>query len=600
MTIPLVPLLAPFAVAFAVGLGATLVCERIARRTGLVIRPSADRWHRRPTPLLGGVAIVLGTLPGLAWTGPSTPRLGAAVVVALAMAGIGLYDDLRALRPPVKLVAQVVVAAVLVQLGFQLRLTRSPLLNLFLTLFWIVGITNALNLLDNMDGLAAGMAAIAAGFRVAFFLFDGDLVAAQVTTAFMGALVGFLVRNFPPARIFMGDAGSLFVGFLLSALCLAAGLPYSRGMSGVLLLPVLLMLIPIFDTTFVTVTRLLGGRRVSEGGRDHTSHRLLALGIGERGALALLYGISVVSGLLAVLSYRYGFTYTIVLQVLLVVGLILLGVHLSRVHVARPEPAPPAGARTNGALVRLVVDFQYKRQVATVAMDLVLIVLAYYTAYLLRFEDTLALELRVFAATVAPVLVCQILALTLSGAYRGLWRYTSLADLPRLIGAITIGSAASMVYFVFTRRFAGVSRAVFMIDWILLCGLVSTSRLSFRLLSELLRQPRQGLRRVLIYGAGDGGELTLRELRNNPELGRRAVGFVDDDPGKVGARIHAVPVLGDLDAVGGLLAKHRITEVVVASRRIPVERLRRLEALCAISGVTVVRSSVRLDTSRDA
>jgi len=591
-------LLAPFAVAFAVALGATLLCEQIARRAGLVIRPSADRWHRRPTPLLGGVAIVLGTLPGLAWTGPSTPRLGAAVVVALAMAGIGLYDDLRPLRPPVKLVAQVVVAAVLIHLGFRLRLTDSPLVNVLLSLFWIVGITNALNLLDNMDGLAAGMATIAAGFRLAFFLFDGDLVAARVTAAFMGALVGFLVRNFPPARIFMGDTGSLFVGFFLSALCLAAGRPYSRGMSGVLLLPVLLMLIPIFDTTFVTVTRLLGGRPVSEGGRDHTSHRLLALGLGERGALGLLYGISIVSGLLAVLSYRYGLTYTIVLLALLTVGLILLGVHLSRVHVVRPDRAPEA--RPNRRIVRLVVDFQYKRQVATVAMDGVLIVLAYYTAYLLRFEDTLDRELRVFAVTVAPVLVWQILALTLSGAYRGLWRYTSLADLPRLVGAITIGSAASMVFFVFTRRFAGVSRAVFMIDWILLCGLVAGSRLSFRLLSELLRRPRQGLRRVLIYGAGDGGELTLRELRNNPELGRRAVGFVDDDPGKAGARIHAVPVLGDLDAVGELLAKHRISEVVVASRRIPVERLRRLEAVCTVSGVTVVRSSVRLDTARDA
>jgi UDP-GlcNAc:undecaprenyl-phosphate/decaprenyl-phosphate GlcNAc-1-phosphate transferase len=591
----LVPLVAPFLVSFTVALGATLLCERIARRAGLVVQPRDDRWHRRPTPLLGGLAIVLGTLPSLAWTGPSSVRFGAAVVVALVMAGIGLYDDVRPLRPPVKLVAQIVVAAVLVQIGFQLRLTRSPLVNLFLTLFWIVGITNALNLLDNMDGLAAGMAAIAAGFRLAFFLIDGEVVGAQVTSAFIGALVGFLVRNFPPARIFMGDAGSLFVGFFLSALCLAAGRPYSRGVSGVLLLPVLLMLIPIFDTTFVTLTRLLGGRPVSQGGRDHTSHRLLALGVGDRGALALLYGISGVSGLLAVLSYRYGFTYTIVLLALLLVGLVLLGVHLSRVQVARPDEAPIVGRPAGGPSVRLVVDFPFKRQVATVAIDLVLIVLAYYSAYLLRFEDTLPRELRVFARTVAPVLVFQILALTLSGAYRGLWRYTSLADLPRLIGAITVGSATAMVYFVFTNRFMGISRAVFVIDWIILCVLVSVSRLSFRLLSELLRRPRHGLRRVLIYGAGDGGELTLRELRNNPELGRRAVGFLDDDPGKAGARIHAVPVLGNLDAVAELLAKHRISEVVVASRRIPVERVHRLESVCAVRGVTVVQASVRME-----
>src|SRR5262249_9820274 len=155
--------------------------------------------------------------------------------------------------------------------------------DMILTLVWVVGVTNAFNLLDNMDGLAGGMAFIAGGFRLALFLLEGNLAAAIMTAGFMGAVAGFLIRNVPPARIFMGDAGSLFLGFFLSGLCLVVDAAYySRGIMAVLAVPVLLVLIPIFDTTFVTVTRLLRGQAVSQGGRDHTSHRLVALGASER------------------------------------------------------------------------------------------------------------------------------------------------------------------------------------------------------------------------------------------------------------------------------------------------------------------------------
>ncbi len=245
--------------------------------------------------------------------------------------------------------------------------------------------------------------------------------------------------------------------------------------------------------------------------------------------------------------------------------------------------------------MRLVEDFPFKRHGSTVAVDLVLIVLAYYSSYLLRFEDDFEVHRGAFVWSVAPVLVIQLLALALSGAYRGLWRYTSVPDLLRLLRGITLGSAASVVYFVFTERFNLLSRAVFVLDWVLLVVLLCGSRVSFRLLGELLRRPHENFRRVLIYGAGDGGELMLRELRNNPDLRRQPVGFVDDDRSKVGTRIHEVPVLGGLDGLDDLLGKHPISEVVVSSRKIPAERLRRLEAVCAIHGVRIVRASVRME-----
>jgi UDP-GlcNAc:undecaprenyl-phosphate/decaprenyl-phosphate GlcNAc-1-phosphate transferase len=578
------------AVAFAASIVVARVCESAARRAGLVTSPREDRWHRKPVALLGGVAIMVGTLVPLALVPASVSRFGVLLLPALAMGAVGLIDDLRPLRPQVKLVVQIILAAVLIQLGLLLRLTPYTLLNIFLTLFWIVGITNAFNLLDNMDGLAAGMALVAAGFRLVFFLADGDQTGAVVTAAFMGGVAGFLVRNLPPAKIFMGDAGSLFVGFFLGGLSLAGEYAYSRGLSAVLVFPVLLMLIPIFDTTFVTLTRLITGRPVSKGGRDHTSHRLVSLGISERQAVALLCGISVLSGLLAVVSYQYGFTYTIVLLALLLLGLFFLGVHLSRVTVVRDASSP-----VTAPIVRVVADFPFKRHVSTVANDLVLIVAAYYSAYLLRFEGAFEAHREIFLETVGPVIVIQISALTLSGNYRGLWRYTSLPELLRLVRGITVGCGGTVLYLVFVTRFENLSRAVFILDWLLLVALLGGARVSFRILAEVLRPATDDFRRVLIYGAGDGGDLALREIRKNPKLRREPIGFLDDDASKVGTRLHEVPVLGTLEDLEAVLASQRIDEVIVASEKIREDRLRALDNVCATHGVPVARASLRIE-----
>ena len=582
----------PAALAFVVALVATRLAERVATRLGLVVAPRVDRWHRQPVPLLGGLAIMAGVGAGLVGLGGVPAPYGPFLLAAVAMGGIGLIDDVRTLRPQTKLVAQFVLAAVLIQLGFLLRPTSSAGFNVVLTVLWVVGITNALNLLDNMDGLAASMAVIVAAFRVAFFLIDGDLAGAGVTASLLGAAAGFLVRNFPPARVFMGDAGSLFIGAVLSGVCLAGEYTaYSRGVTAVLALPVLLVLIPIFDTTFVTLSRLVTGRPVSQGGRDHTSHRLVSLGMSERRVLAYLSAVSILSGVLAVASYRHGFTYTVVLVALLLVGLGLLGVPL-----ARGPAAAPAAAEGAPRLVRLVADFPYRRHLATMGVDLVLIVVAYYAAYLLRFETGLEAGLVTFRDTVGPVIVAQLLTLALFGTYRGLWRYTGPQDLARLAWAVTCGVLLSTVGLaVLPPGLGELSRAVLVLDWLLLLVLLCGCRVFFRLLGEMLQHPGGTVHRVLIYGAGDGGELVLRELRRNTALGREAVGFLDDDTSKLGSRIHEVPVLGGLERLDRLLDVHRVSEIIVASPKIPRERVRRLEDVCTARGVAVMHGAFRLE-----
>ncbi len=586
----MMPMSLPLLGGFAVALALTLALERLAPRLGLVARPGTDRWHRRTVPLLGGVAIVAGTLASL---GVAAARSEFLVLAAasVAMAITGLVDDVRELSPQGKLLAQIVIAALLTMLGFSFHPTGSELLDFFVSLFWMVGVTNAFNLLDNMDGLAASVAGVAAAFRLLFFYWDGDVGGMAVTAGFLGALGGFLVRNAPPAKIFMGDAGSLFVGFFLAALSLVPSAhTYSRGTIAVLVVPVLLLLIPIFDTAFVTLTRILRGSPVHVGGRDHTSHRLVAVGLSERKTVAFLAAVSAAAGGIAALSYGGGLSRAVILLALLVIALVLFGIHLSRVRVVEG-----AAGVTGGTVLRLLANFQYKRQVMTLLLDACLIPIGYYAAYLVRFEDELDRYVDLFYRSVPAVLVVQLATLAVFGVYRGVWRFTGLSDLLRIGRATAIGTMAAVVALVYTTRFEGFSRTVFILDGVFLFVLVAGSRLSFRVFAEMLRPAPASHLRVLVYGAGAGGELIVRELLNNPGLQRIPVGFVDDDRSKHQTRIHGVPVLGGSEDIEALARRYAAQEVIVSSGKIQGPALDQVTDVCQSLGIAVRRASIRLD-----
>jgi UDP-GlcNAc:undecaprenyl-phosphate GlcNAc-1-phosphate transferase len=584
------PLAIAAACAFAASLLLTLVAERVAPRLGLVARPSLDRWHRQTIPLLGGAAIVIATIATTLLVVPLERRMLVLCVGSAVIAGVGLVDDVRALTPQTKLLAQILLAGALLQFGFELRLTGYRLVDMLLTLFWLVGVTNAFNLLDNMDALAGTIAIVAAAFRLLFFHWEEDVIAAAATAAFIGAVGGFLVRNAPPARIFMGDTGSLFLGFFLAALSISApAIAYSRGLVAVIVIPVLLVLIPIFDTVFVTATRILAGRSPATGGRDHTSHRLVAVGLSERQTVLFLALISTAGGGVAVLSYGVGLSYSVVVAALLLIGLVLFGIHLSRAHLVQ-EPAEPNG----GTILALIADSQYKRHVVTMLLDATLIPLAYYAAYVIRFEDDLGVNLPQFAGSLPVVLLVQLGALAAFGVYRGLWQFTSVPDLWRIAKAVALGTMGAVVVLVYTQRFAELSRTVFVLHAALLLLLIAGSRISFRVFAEVLRPRPPAFGRVLIYGAGVGGELVLRELRNNPALERVPIGFIDDDRGKHATRIHGLPVLGTSEQVEALLREHAVSEVIVSSGKITGNGLLRVSAVCQALDIPVRRATLTL------
>ncbi len=285
----------------------TWLVRNLARRRGWLALPRVDRWHREPTALFGGVAIYAAFVAGLLATRPLSGSLLALLLLITLMFAAGLIDDARHLGPQTKLVVQLASGMLLYSSGYHFNDAFPWWIDLSIVVIWVVAITNAVNLLDNMNGLAAGIALIAGAFRFIWFRETGNVEGATISAVFMGSVAGFLVFNYPRASIFMGDAGSFTIGFALAALNLTNGEAYSKSLFSVLFFPVLVLAIPILDTTFVSVVRHFSGRAISQGGRDHVSHRLVAVGLSETAAVLVLWSISTVSGLVAFVLYKVGF-----------------------------------------------------------------------------------------------------------------------------------------------------------------------------------------------------------------------------------------------------------------------------------------------------
>jgi len=507
---------------------------------------------------------------------------------------VGLVDDLIHIKPYQKLVGQILGSVYVVYYGLNLPWTSSVLLNMALAVFWLVTITNALNLLDNMDGLAAGIAIIAAGFLALSFLNSRQYAESLALLIFAAALLGFLVYNSHPASIFMGDCGSMFVGFFLasSALVNISG-GRSRSFLPILAVPILILFIPIFDTTFVTVLRKLSGRAASKGGRDHTSHRLVALGMSERNAVLMLYGFAAFSGLLALLVQRARFDISLAAIAGFTIVLTLVGVYLAGVKVY--DQSEEEMALKEKPLYAFLVDVSYKRRIFEVLLDVVLITLAYWSAYAINFSPSDP-AWKLFVRSLPVVIFMKMSVFLFMGIYRGLWRYTSMSDLILFGKAVALSTVASVLVLLFAFRFAGFSRTVFVVDGVLMLLLLGGSRMAFRLFRYVVPAvSRENAQRILIYGAGDAGELLLRELRNNQALRMAPIGFLDDDPAKTGKVIHGLRVFagnGDLRAV---CAQQQVNEIVISSMKMTEERVQELLECCAQSNITVKRMRITME-----
>jgi UDP-GlcNAc:undecaprenyl-phosphate GlcNAc-1-phosphate transferase len=585
------------AIQFSVGLGLSLLltpmCRSVARRFDFVARPTIDRWHRRPTALLGGVAIVASTLAAALAIRPLAVLLPLLVAGSI-IAAFGFIDDVVSLKPSTKLIAQVVVASLLLLFGYRLHWTTSLVGDAMLTLLWIVGSANAFNLLDNMDGLCAGIATITATFVLsAIGGTDGVTPIFLYTTGLLGACLGFLVYNAHPASIFMGDTGSLFLGINFGALALMAR-PEGAGRSGVLsvmAVPVLLLMIPIFDTALVTTLRLLSGRRPSEGGRDHTSHRLVAIGLSERTAVRVLWLLAAGAGSIALLVRAPDPSWGLIVALAFTLALIIFAVYLSRIRIYADADVSLLRSET---LTPLMTTLLHKRRVAEVLLDCCLIPLAYYASYRLRFEGTLlALNYRFFLESLPIVLPVQLLSLFIAGGYRGVWRHFGIMDAVVFAKAVLIGTVASEITILYAYRFQSYSRSVFVIYAALLMLMLSASRASFRLVGEFVNRRRATGRRCLVYGTAGAALSTIRDAFGSGGA-VRIVGFVDDDPRQRNMRVQGYPVLGGFDALVAMVEGSQVDCVVLNATLVDAKRLQQLESMCAERHVDLLALQVNL------
>jgi len=566
-------------------------------RRRLVAVPSGERWHDTATPLFGGVGIFLGLSAGI-WLAAAIGAMPVTHQLAGIYGGIsilfvaGVVDDLYALSPRLKLALQFAAAVVVLATGTGVQLIHTWVVAWPLALLWLVGMTNAFNLLDNMDGLASTLAAIA----FSFFAIDAVTIHPNhfhlvLALAGAAACAGFLPFNLRPggkALVFMGDSGSQVLGFALASLGLAASWNVASSTVATLLLPVLILAVPMLDTSLVTVLRLLEGRPISQGGRDHSSHRLVRYGLSEKHAVLLLALIAIALGGTS-LAYSVLDDQRLAIVGVLVTFVLLVQFASFLADVERRTTASGAGIADAFAV--------HWRRTIEVVVDFGLILGAFLAAYVVVFGWPGTTSQRSLAEVIVPILIAtRYLAFIFFGLYRAVWRFAAVRDLVAVAAAVVASEIVSVAYIAQTRSFGDFSRSFFVVDALFCAGAVAGSRFAERVLVRGRNAfGAQAARRSLIVGAGRTGRSLLRELQDTP--GERVVGFVDDNPRLRRRRLHGVSVAGNTAELASLLTRLHPDIVLVTIPDAGRETLDPLVATCEHAGVPCrfVRREIDLD-----
>ena len=550
----------------------------------LVAVPTGERWHARATPTFGGVGITCGLLAGVllavaAGAVDASWQLAGIVGGCILLFAAGLLDDLRHLSPLTKLAAQFGAAGIAVASGLRVELIANDVVATAIAIVWLVGITNAFNLLDNMDGLAATLATVACAYFAidAVTVHPNDLV--LVLALSLGfACGGFLPFNLRPggnALVFMGDSGSQVLGFLLAALGLAASWTTAGTTVATVLLPLLVLAIPILDTTLVTIRRLAEHRPVSQGGRDHTSHRLVYFGLSERKAVGLLAIIALALGATSVAYNILDDPRVTAVGVLLTfVLLVQFGGFLSDL-----DERTRRGQASDTSL-RHALTFDPRRLVE-VLVDFVLVCTSFLLSYLAVVGgEGSALQRSVFLGSLPVVLGMRYVSFVAFRIYRRVWRYATARDALAIAVAVGVSEVLAFGVIVATRPLGDFPARVFVVDAVVCTALVTASRLALRLLPELAGLRSRGTRRrVVVVGAGRAGRSLVRELREDASA--IVVAFVDDNPALRGRRVQGVAVVGGTPEIAAVLETSRPAEVLVSIPNAPQERLGPVVQACA-------------------
>lgn len=590
-----------FIISLVLSAVSTPLIREMATSQNLVATPSKDRWHKRPTALYGGIAIYLSlafpllftsdvaTLPDYTYHSTNPFFAGYAdVFLWFCMTYfffLGLWDDWRNLRPHMKLIGQIIGAAAFAFAGFRLNWFHSLTVDTMITMVWIVGLVNAYNLIDNMDGLCAGTGIITS--LVFVMLLPGGNVTA---VCLAGALAGFLIYNFNPASIFMGDCGSMLIGFILAAVSINYSGTVSTESAYSVLVPCIVLVVPIVDTVIVTIVRRLSGRKASVGGKDHTSHRLVVMGFSEKEAVLILYGVSLLAGLTAYFVTRNDSLTAPAIVIPFSLAVLLMGIYIAQIRIYREKEFSILREKK---WPRLLTAFAIKWQTFFVLFDFFLVSFSYYLAYRLRFDSRdFLVFFKTFLTSLPVVIICKFGAFVYLDIYKTLWRHMGVSDILDYVKAALAGSILSIAGVTYFFRFESFSKGVFIIDFLLCLGLLLAARGSFRFFTYVSGKKKLDGSRVLVYGAGKYGELFVREIMANPERQLKPIGFIDNDMQKKGKKIFGFKVMGSVTDLPDLVKSHEIGGVVVSVKQAEIDELEELKRFCSDNGLFMKRFSV--------
>ncbi len=605
-----------FLLATVFSLSLTPLIRRFAIWAKIYDLPSERKIHKQPVPLLGGISIFLAfnltiiiviALNKSLINEALLSRWQALLICQIVILGLGFFDDMTHLQPWTKFLFQVLVGVLITIFGFGINNIASPFsrahihLGLFsipITIVWLVLITNALNLVDGLDGLAAGTSLIASVTIFAISFFNQNIGIAFIAAILAGSVLGFLRYNFYPAKIFLGDSGSLLLGFLLAVLSIQSS---SKGPTLIAVFaPMLALGLPIMETLLSMIRRFMKsihivdyptknghfrglffkGFTLFRADKDHMHHRLLKLGFSQRKAVVILYGICIGLSLLAFLTVALENLNIIVFMAAVLIAF-FIGIKSLKYQEFK--------ILENGLLIPIFNFPIINKRLFQAFIDLGMISFSAYLSFVLVFQGFGSSAKNLFIGAIPVILLIKIIVFYVSGLYKGFWEFSSLEEFFKILGAIFLSSLVlvlvfSQIYGLGT--FGGLS--YFVLDLYLLLTLVGGFRGSYRVLNNYYhKRIAQKSIKVLIYGAGYRGSTVIKEIRHNGSYMFFPVGFIDDDPNKKGRMIHGCPILGSIEDLDKITIKNEISEIIISTAKIGKDRIRRLTEFCKDKGIII-------------
>ncbi len=589
----------PGLLAAALAAAFTPVARALALRVGAVDLPGPRKIHQTPRARLGGLAVVAATATvfatSIALFSGRIHTLEARFLTGLTLGAIpilfvSIWDDIRPLSALTRFGAHLFGAVLAVSWGIRLGETIHLFgygvtigwLAIPLSILWLAGVTNAFNIIDGLDGLSAGLGFISAASLAAVSIVIGQYPMGIAASVVAGALAGFLPWNIHPAKIYLGDSGATAIGFALGCLTLGGGSTTTAGLA--VALPLLVVGVPVADTLLSMARRIVrkfdgdDTAKVFGADRNHVHHRLLQLGYSHRRAVVTLYGAAL---LLALTGFASLFVNQQKAAVLL--GTIVAAAAIGVVKLGYDEFA----VVRRGILLRFYETPVLRTNLFIVFADMMMVAFAVWLAVGLKYDDWNLGARRGIAIQLASLLpACLILVFATMNIYRRRWRSASSEEVVHLGTAVVITGALA---FVASRLFIDppVPTSLLALTTVILLVLEPGVRVSYKVVFEMTRRAKCDGEPVLIYGAGKGGTLALRELLQNSDIPMRPVGFIDDDPEMAGKFINGFPVLGGVERLSALVTATGVNGVVVASAKIPIARRKEASDVCAERGVWI-------------